>query len=211
MTGLNLNLAAHMSSLSCATPPVIVTTSSVERVAHLLHGDALRVVRALVGRDYELGAEDIWDIAWTVALWVSVDLTESGAPLVPEVSSLHRQALQLRARTELRYFRTFRVPRVRLASGAGSIRVRVAIAECDVDSLADTRAGPQTRLSQLLARLEAGLSVQGKSVLPHNRSSEAALTPAERKRFERVRQRLREQASRCPDLISDVADYFAAL
>ena len=189
----------------------IVSVPSVERVARMLHGDALRVVRSLVGRDYELGAEDIWDIAWTVALWVSVDVTETGAPLVPEVTALHRQALRLRARIELRDFRAFRVPRVRVASGAGSTRVRVAVVECDVDSLADARVQTPPPLSPILERLEMGLSAYDKSVLPHHRPSETALTPAERKRIQRVKQRLRDHVQRCPGLASEVADYFESI
>ncbi|MHB1096437.1 MAG: hypothetical protein ACYC3F_09695 [Gemmatimonadaceae bacterium] len=186
----------------------IVTTSSVERVARLLYDDALRIVRSLVGRDHELGAEDICDIAWTVALWVAIDLAETEVDPVTEVSALNGDMLEKRARAEIRDFRSFRVPRVRLASGAGSVRVRVAIAECDVDSLADLRVSLPSGLAQLLAQLEAGLSASQKAVLPHNRSREAALTPAERKRLERVMQRLREQAPRCLRLASEVADYF---
>lgn len=189
----------------------IVTAPSVERCARLLHGDALRVVRSIVGRDYELSAQDILDIAWTVALWVSVDITARGAILVPAVTALHRQALALRARIELRDFRCFRVPRVRLASSAGSTRVRVAIAKCDVDTLADPRVPSKAGLSELVAQLEVGLNEIDRSVLPHNRSSDAALTPAARKRFERVKRRLRDQASRNPRLRSDVADYFDRL
>lgn len=201
-------MASAVQSRVPAMTGRIVTTSSVERVARLLHDDALRIVRLLVGRDYELGPEDIGDIAWTVALWVAIHLTETEVDPVTEVSALNGYVLEKRARAEIRDFRSFRIPRVRLASGAGSVRVRVAIAECDVDSLADLRVPAQPDLAQLLAQLEAGLSAPQKAVLLHNRSSDAALTPAERKRLERVMQRLRETAPRCLRLASEVADYF---
>ena len=186
----------------------IVKASSVERFARLLYDDALRIVRSRVGRDYELGPEDIRDIAWTVSLWVSVDVTESGLNAVPVVRALYYQALELQTRIELRDFLAFRVPRVRLASGPGSGRVRVAIAERDVDSLADPRVSPERGLLGLLTKLEAGLSAKQKSVLPHNRPDAAALSPSERKRLERVKKRLREEAPRCQQLASEVADYF---
>jgi hypothetical protein len=91
------------------------------------------------------------------------------------------------------------------------VRVRVAIAACDVDSLADPRIFPEPDLSRLLAQLEAGLSEKQKSVLPHNRLGEAALTPAERKRLERVTRQLRERATQNPRLTVEVADYFDSL
>ena len=186
----------------------IVKSSSIERIARLLHDDALRIVRLLIGRDYDLGAEDIRDIAWSVALWVAIDLTETEVDPETEVSALNGYVMEKRARAEIRHFRSFRIPRVRLASGAGSVRVRVAISESDVDSLADLRVSAQPDLAQLLAQLEAGLSAPQKCVLPHNRSREGALTPSERKRLERVMQQLREKAPRCPRLASEVADYF---
>ena len=189
----------------------IVTTSSVERVARLLHDDALRIVRLLVGRDYELGPEDIGDIAWSVALWVAFDIAEIGLTPEPALTALHLEALDTRARAELRHFHAFRVPRVRLARIAGSVRVRLVIADCDVDSLADPRVFPEPDLPRLLAQLEAGLSAQQRSVLPHNRSSATALTPAERKRLERVTRQLRARAPHYPRLAVEVADYFDSL
>lgn len=189
----------------------IVKASSIERIARLLHDDALRIVRLLIGRDYDLGAEDIRDIAWSVALWVAIGITETEVDPVTAVSALHRHVLEKRARAEIRDFRSFRIPRVRLASGAGGVRVRIAISECDVDSLADLRVSTQPDLSQLLAQLEADLSAPQKAVLPHNRSSDAALTPAERKRLERVTGQLRARAPHYPRLAVEVADYFDSL
>lgn len=185
--------------------------SSVERSARPLHDTALRIVRSLVGRDFDLGPEDIRDIAWTVALWVAVDEAELGLVRAPVVTALHLEALEKRARAELRHFRSFRIPRVRLAGDGGSVRVRVAIAECEVDSLADPRVCSETELPQLLAQLEAGLSACQKSVLPNNRSGATALTPAERKRLERVKRQLRERARHYPRLAVEVADYFDGL
>ena len=185
--------------------------SSVERSARLLHDIARQIVRSLVGRDYELGPEDIRDIAWTVALWVAIDIAEIGLTPEPVATALHLEALEKRARAELRHFRAFRIPRVRLAGDGGRVRVRVAIAACDVDSLADPRVSSEPDLPQLLAQLEAGLSAQQKSLLPHNRSSAKALTPAERKRLERVKRQLRERALHSPRLAVEVADYFDGL
>lgn len=204
-------MAAAALRLASAMTVRAVTASTIERLAHQLHDDAHRIVRYLVGRDYDLGAEDIRDIAWTVALWVAIDLMENEQNPVAEVNPLHRPALQKRARVEIRDFRSFRIPRIRLAIGAGRVRVRVAIAECDVDSFADLRASTRPDLAQLLAQLDAGLSAKQKAVLPHNRSSDAALASAERKRFERVKNQLREEASHCPELASEVADYFDSL
>lgn len=186
-------------------------TSCVESKARLFYPAALRIVRRLVGRDYQLGPEDLHDIAWTVALWVAIDIDEIGRSPEQDGVALHRHELEKRARAELRDFRAFRIPRVRLAADVGSVRVRVAFSECNVDSLADPRVSAAPDLLQLLSQLDAGLSAQEKSVLPHNRSSELALTAAERKRLERVKQRLREQAPRCSRLAADVAEYFDGL
>lgn len=185
--------------------------SSVESNARLLYQAALKVVRRLVGRDYQLGPEDLHEIAWTVALWVAIGIDEIGRSPEKDGIALHCAALEKRARAELSDLRAFRIPRVRFAADVGSVRVRVARSECDVDSLADPRASAAPDIRQLLSQLEAGLSAQEKSVLPHNRSSELALTPAERKRLERVKQRLREHALRCPRLAAEVAEYFDGL
>jgi hypothetical protein len=188
-----------------------VEASSVERSARLLNDRALGIVRSLVGRDYDLGPEDLRDLAWTVALWVAIDIAEIGLTPGPVVTAILLEALETRARAELRHFRAFRVPRVRLAGDGGSVRVRVANAACDVDSLADPRVSTEPDLAQLVAQLEAGLSAQQRSVLPHYRSSATALTPAERKRLERVKRQLRERASHCPRIAAEVADYFDSL
>lgn len=204
-------MAAAVHRRATAMTVRLVKASSIELLARRLHEDALRIVRSLVGHDYDLGAEDIRDIAWTVSLWVAIDLTETERDFVTQVGALNGYLLEKRARVELRDFRAFRIPRVRLASGDGSVRVRVAIAECDVDSLADPRVFPEPDLQRLLAQLEAGLSAQQKSVLPHKRSSATALTPAERKRLERVTRQLRAKAPHYPRLAVEVADYFDSL
>lgn len=185
--------------------------SCVESKARLFYPAALRIVRRLVGRDYQLGPEDLRDIAWTVALWTAIDIDEIVRSQDRNGIAWHQDALEKRARVELHDFHAFRIPRVRLAASVGSVRVRVAISECNVDSLADPRVSAAPDLRQLLSQTEAGLSAQEKSVLPHNRSSEQALTAAERKRLERVKQRLREHAMRCPGLAAEVAEYFDGL